>query len=69
MKPELTDMLLEYYGELMQERDSIGVHNWNKRDETIKKMNAIDILLNYSNEQSTTMSTIWQNIKKELEKK
>lgn len=63
MKQELIDMLLEYYGELMQERDSISSYNWSKRDEIIRKMNAIDSLLGNSNEQETTMGAIWKTIK------
>ncbi|NDG20780.1 MAG: hypothetical protein EB146_02895, partial [Proteobacteria bacterium] len=49
MKQELIDMLLEYYGELMQERDSMSSYNWSKRDEVIRKMNAIDYILGNSN--------------------
>lgn len=63
MKQELIDMLLEYYGELMQERDSMSSYNWGKRDDVIKKMNAIDSLLGNSNEQETTMGAIWKTIK------
>lgn len=63
MKQELINMLLEYYGELMQERDSTNSHNWGKRDGIIKKMNAIDLLLNLDNQQSTTMDAIWKTIK------
>lgn len=64
MKQELIDMLLEYYGELMQERDSISSYNWLKRDEIIRKMNAIDLILGNSNEQETTVGTVWKTIKK-----
>ena len=63
MKQELIDMLLEYYGELMQERDSIGPNNWERRDNIIKKMNAIDFLLGINNQHSTTMANIWKMIK------
>jgi hypothetical protein len=63
MKQELIDMLLEYYGELMQERDSMSSHNWSKRDDIIRKMNSIDSLLGNSNVQETTMGAIWKTIK------
>ena len=63
MKQVLIDLLLEYYGEPMQERDSTNSHNWGKRDGIIKKMNAIDLLLNSDNQQPTTMDAIWETIK------
>ena len=63
MKQELIDMLLEYYGELMQERDSTTSHNWSRRDYIINKMNAIDLLLNTPNKQHTTIDAIWKTIK------
>jgi hypothetical protein len=63
MKQELIDMLLEYYGELMQQRDSVGVYNWHKRDDIVNKMNAIDLLLNTHTKQSCTMEYIWQSLK------
>jgi hypothetical protein len=63
MKQEIIDILLEYYGELMQERDSTYSHNWERRDAIIKKMNAIDLLLNSDNKQLTTMDAIWKTIK------
>ena len=63
MKQELIDMLLEYYGQLMQDRDSMSSYNWSKRDDVIRKMNAIDFLLGNHNEQETTMGAIWKTIK------
>lgn len=63
MKQELTDMLLEYYGELMQERDSIGCHDWGKRDDIVHKMNAISVLLTLKTKQQTTMQTITEILK------
>jgi hypothetical protein len=67
MKEELIDLLLEYYGELMQERDSTNSHNWPKRDSIIKKMNAINLLLNVNNKQKTTITLIWETIKQSNE--
>ena len=63
MKQELIDMLLEYYGELVQERGSTGSHDWPKRDDVIRRMDAIDTLLGYSSNQETTMQTIINIVK------
>jgi hypothetical protein len=64
MKQELIDMLLEYYGELMQEKDSVGFYNWHIRDGIVNKMNAIDLLLNTHTKQSCTMEYILKSLKK-----
>lgn len=64
MKQELIDMLLEHYGELMQERDTIGVHNWSKRDEIIRKMHSIETLLNLTHKNQTTIDAIAEIVRK-----
>ena len=61
MKQELTDLLLEYYGELMQERDSC--HDWCKKDDIIHKMNAINVLLTQKIKQKTTMQNVFEQLK------
>ena len=62
MKQELRDLLLEYYGELMQERDTFTQYNWKQRESIIEKMDAIDLLMGFPKSKITNFEQIRQII-------
>ncbi len=60
MNEELKDMLCEYLGELMHNRDT--TFDWIEKDKIIEKINAINVLLEVNHKEETLGDRLMQAV-------